>query len=305
MTQLEKEDNRGVAAKALGFMGGMLGLAKGNAAVPLGELPVMPSDTGDMIAVWMVDRSLTEAWPLPVCVTTHMTELRLDGNDLQTLPSSIGTLSNLTCLSCRDNRLQAVSWRLRYLIQLRELHLSNNLLDQLPPKLGRCNQLKILNLDRNQITQLPVSIGRLSALITLDLSDNPITLLPHEIGGVDIEEFQEVLSLRQQPWFCLGRRASRLDEAYRALVLISGLQVAGLISLQRMSLVDCVNLRHLPSKIYRLTTLQRLDLVQLLRCLHMRAVHDGLADMAYGANRSVPTLLSPHPERFLTRECRP
>ena len=49
-------------------------------------------------------RTTLQAFPLPIGTTTALTELRLDNNQLVTLTSSFGTLSNLTFLSARNNR---------------------------------------------------------------------------------------------------------------------------------------------------------------------------------------------------------
>jgi hypothetical protein len=49
-------------------------------------------------------RTALQAFPLPIGTTTALTELRLDNNQLVTLTSSFGTLSNLTFLSARNNR---------------------------------------------------------------------------------------------------------------------------------------------------------------------------------------------------------
>lgn len=111
---------------------------------------------------------------------------------------------------------------------LDQVYLNNNRLLALPPKLGRCQRLEILNVARNNIARVPVSVGRLTALRSLDLSENPLTHLPHEIGGVDAEEFADV---------------------------------CGLLSIQRISLMHCAFLVALPSKLFRLTTLEELTLI--------------------------------------------
>eukprot|EP00960_Hanusia_phi_P074024 768137-Hanusia_phi.AAC.10 len=183
----------------------------------------------DLIATWVAQKSLHKAYPLPICPTTNLTTLKLDDNKLSCLASSIGTLSNLTALSCRNNKLESLSWRLRYLYYLRELDVKNNLLTSIPPKIGRCERLERLVLSRNHIQRLPISIGRLSRLTHLDISENPIEFVPHEIGGMDQEEFSDLVGLK---------------------------------SIQVIKAKRCSSLLHLPSKLYRLTTLRELDLVE-------------------------------------------
>jgi Leucine-rich repeat (LRR) protein len=191
------------------------------------DLPTNRYFTNDLVSVWMVNHEVHSVYPMPIGVATSLTSLHLDNNKIRVIPSSIGTLSNLIVLTASKNRLENISWRLRYLKFLQEIDFSENRLTELPPKLGRCESLELVNLSANLLVRLPVSVGRLTKLRILTLDSNPIEHLPHEIGGIDDIENRDI---------------------------------RGLISIQRLSLRECEKLLHLPSKLYRLTQLQELDL---------------------------------------------
>ena len=80
-----------------------------------------------------------------------MTSLLLAGNQLVSLPESIGNLTNLT-----------------------ELVLFENQITSLPESIGNLTNLTSLLLSGNQLVSLPESIGNLIELATLDLNGNPL-----------------------------------------------------------------------------------------------------------------------------------
>jgi len=91
------------------------------------------------------ERKIAEA------IRSHETSLDLSGNELTTLPESLGRLSQLTYLD-----------------------LSGNELTTLPKSLGQLSQLTSLDLSRNELTTLPESLGKLTQLTSLDLLNNPL-----------------------------------------------------------------------------------------------------------------------------------
>lgn len=214
--------------KTVALLKSLAGMKKKKEDAPVRDLPLLRSETDDYVVTWMVDTSMNTSFPLPICVATNLTSLNLDKNKITSISSSIGTMSHLVTLSANYNKIEAISWRLRYLVHLKEIHLKHNRLTHLPPKIGRCEKLEILNVSKNYLIQLPVSIGRLSVLHTLDISQNPLEYLPHEIGGVDNVEFNDVVGLR---------------------------------SLRTLLASKCDRLRYLPSKLFRLTALEQLELV--------------------------------------------
>ena len=214
--------------KTIALLRSLAGMKKKKQDGPARDLPLLRSETNEYVVTWMVDTSMNSSFPLPICVATNLTSLNLDKNKITSISSSIGTMSHLVTLSAQYNKIEAISWRLRYLVHLKEIYLKHNRLTHLPPKIGRCEKLEILDVSKNYLVQLPVSIGRLSVLHTLDISQNPIEYIPHEIGGMDSVEFKDVVGLR---------------------------------SLRKLLASKCDRLRYLPSKLFRLTALEQLELV--------------------------------------------
>ncbi len=111
-----------------------------------------------------------------------LTWLRLHGNQLSTLPESLGELSSLTSLDLDDNQLSTLPESLGELSSLITLHLHGNQLSTLPESLGQLSSLRLLRLGSNQLSTLPESLGELSSLTSLDLDDNQLSTLPESLG---------------------------------------------------------------------------------------------------------------------------
>ena len=105
-------------------------------------------------------------------------ELDLHGNYLTSLPKSIGNLSSLTKLNLSNNQLISLPETIGNLSNLVELDLHGNKLDNIPESIGNLSSLTKLNLSNNQLMSLPKSIGNLSSLVELDMFANKFTHLP-------------------------------------------------------------------------------------------------------------------------------
>jgi hypothetical protein len=110
--------------------------------------------------------------------------LEASGNELQSLPESIGNLVNLKDLSLFDNQLQTLPESIGNLVNLRKLWLDNNQLQSLPASIGNLVNLKDLSLFGNQLQTLPESIGNLVNLTKLELDNNQLQTLPESIGNL-------------------------------------------------------------------------------------------------------------------------
>jgi adenylate cyclase len=75
--------------------------------------------------------------------------LKLDHNELRTLPDSLGELSHLIQLSCCDNKL--VSF---------------------PSTIGLLQRLETLDAHNNSLTELPVSLWNCALLININVTSN-------------------------------------------------------------------------------------------------------------------------------------
>lgn len=119
--------------------------------------------------------------------------LNLSGNQLTTLPDSIGSLIHLTILDLDENRLTKLPDSICNLSKLNILNLDDNQLIELPKNIGNLNKLNILYVRHNQLTILPDSIGDLTSLTVLYLSESNLTKIPnsisslHELTTLDIE----------------------------------------------------------------------------------------------------------------------
>jgi len=131
-------------------------------------------------------------WRGVICDLTGTTVVKIDfnssGNDeprlVDSVPSEIGNLTNLTELRLDNNRLTELPPEIGNLTNLTNLSLYNNNLTELPPEIAQLTKLTEFRLDNNRLTELPPEIAQLSNLASLDLEDNDLTQLPPEIGNL-------------------------------------------------------------------------------------------------------------------------
>jgi Leucine-rich repeat (LRR) protein len=118
----------------------------------------------------------------PQVADLPLTNLQLDGNRIDELPSWLGELTGLTKLSLTNCHLDTVPDQIATLSALTELHLDDNRLAELPSWLGTLTNLRYLEVGGNRLTQLPVELTQLSALVELRLYLNRLTELPDWLG---------------------------------------------------------------------------------------------------------------------------
>jgi len=121
--------------------------------------------------------------PSSIGSLTNLTTLLLVGNHLSgNIPSSIGNLVRLTSLYLAENRLGGnIPASIGNLVKLDALFLDNNRLSgAIPNSIGNLAKLQFLELYNNQLTgNIPSSIGNLRNLWFLDLGGNQLTgLIP-------------------------------------------------------------------------------------------------------------------------------
>jgi hypothetical protein len=114
----------------------------------------------------------------------NLQSLELQGNQLISLPESIGSLRKLEILELEGNQLTSLPESIGNLTNLRQLFLSENQLTSLPESIGNLTNLIRLNISNNQISSLPESIGNLINLEELSFSDNRLTSIPDSIGNL-------------------------------------------------------------------------------------------------------------------------
>ncbi|CAG59995.1 uncharacterized protein GVI51_H05995 [Nakaseomyces glabratus] len=115
---------------------------------------VAPKDTKYNDQIWhAIDLSNLQIFNISPNLMKYdfLTRLYLNGNGLESIPSSIRNLKNL-----------------------RVLDLSHNKLKELPKEIGNCYQLKYLYFFDNQITTLPWELGNLCNIQFLGCEGNPL-----------------------------------------------------------------------------------------------------------------------------------
>ena len=108
----------------------------------------------------------------------NTTNLSLQDNQLTgEIPPEIGNLTHLTDLYLQGNQLNGLSPEIGNLTNLSKLYLySNQLTGEIPPEIGNLTNLTGLLLYDNQLTgTIPTEIGNLTNLEVLYLSDNQLT----------------------------------------------------------------------------------------------------------------------------------
>lgn len=112
------------------------------------------------------------------------TQIRLDGNEIKSIPSSIGQLRQLQILRIRNNKIDFLPKEIGNLKALTQILLTNNLISAIPKEIGGLISLKDLRIENNQLTELPEEIGNLSNLTHLFLDNNKLSYLPIEIKNL-------------------------------------------------------------------------------------------------------------------------
>jgi energy-coupling factor transporter ATP-binding protein EcfA2 len=112
------------------------------------------------------------------------TQIILENNIIDSIPSSIRNLAHLQILRLRNNKLTHLPKEIGALPKLLRLWLSNNLLTNLPSEIGNLSYLSQLRLENNSLIALPNEIGNLTNLTHLYLDNNQLNYLPKEIRNL-------------------------------------------------------------------------------------------------------------------------
>ncbi|XP_018027007.1 leucine-rich repeat-containing G-protein coupled receptor 5A-like isoform X2 [Hyalella azteca] len=136
------------------------------ASEPSNEI-IVAMDLSDNLVVELQDSALT-SYP-------HLKQLKLSGNNLQSIAPHAFLTPPLRVLLLDDNVLPSLPYDLN-LTALEELSLEKNLFESIPRAVNRILSLKALNLARNRLTRLEAGdLLHLPNLVTLSLSRNRIT----------------------------------------------------------------------------------------------------------------------------------
>ena len=126
------------------------------------------------------------------------------GNQLNTLPSEIGQLTNLSSLDLDGNSFSNLPPEIGNLINLSYLDLSNNQFSVIPSEISQLSSIRNLNVASNQLSELPPEIAKLQNLTELNIEDNPLVSPPPEIVDQGTEAIlaylREQLEESQPQW---------------------------------------------------------------------------------------------------------
>ena len=144
---------------------------------------------GRLVSLSLRSNQLTGTIPSSIGSLSNLATLLLDGNRLTgAIPGSIGSLSNLNTLLLNNNQLTgSIPPELGSLSNLIGLYLHDNqLTGSIPPELGSLSNLTGFSLYRNQLTgSIPPWLGSLSKLTLLYLHTNQLTgTIPASIGSL-------------------------------------------------------------------------------------------------------------------------
>ncbi|XP_077582168.1 leucine-rich repeats and immunoglobulin-like domains protein 1 [Stigmatopora nigra] len=233
------------------------------------ELMGMPVD----LPIWTVSLNLghNKLTAINVEVFDHLTnlrELRLDHNELTSIPELGQTASKIVALYLHHNKIRTIEGvRMRDLVsletldlsnnditelrghsfpsglQIRDLYLSNNKINTL--ELGALDHLgstlQVLRLSRNRVSQIPMRAFQLPRLTQLELNRNRI----RQVEGLTFKGLSnlEVLKLQRNSiskltdgafWDLAKMKVLHLD--YNSLTEVNSGSLYGLTSLQQLFL---------------------------------------------------------------------
>lgn len=115
-----------------------------------------------------------------------LTELQLQGCQLERLPSALLALTGLRSLDLQHNCLRTLEelLSLQHLRRLSSLRLAHNRVLALPSSVGVLRRLELLDLAHNELQSLPPALFTLHRLRRLYLAGNLLEVLPAEVGAL-------------------------------------------------------------------------------------------------------------------------
>ena len=142
------------------------------------ELPeeIFPTSTSPRKANFELDAEQ------PTAIFAALETMDLHGNQLKSLPLSLGRLPQLVSLNMSRNLLGLDCFDIiSRILTVRELRLAeNSLKGAVPDCIAQMENLEILDLHGNSITELSSALGRLSKLKQVNVSSNQLKTLPME-----------------------------------------------------------------------------------------------------------------------------
>jgi Leucine-rich repeat (LRR) protein len=133
---------------------------------------------GDITSISLSANNLTGAIPESLGNLFKIVAVDLGGNQLTSIPSSIGNLSSLQTLVLYYNQIStSIPSSIGNNISLRQIWFNNNhITGPIPPSIGNLVNLQVLRLESNALSgSLPLSFASLAELGDLNLSNNSLS----------------------------------------------------------------------------------------------------------------------------------
>lgn len=164
-----------------------------------------------------------------ICRLVNLEMLDFQKNELDSIPSCIGTMGSLKNLYLSSNKMKKFPESVCGSTSLELLALDNNQIVSVPNEIGNVSTLKILYIGHDKLTSLPEEIGSLSNLKVLEMNGNDITTLPSSmkklskleyliLDGTKISNLNEILpSLKNLKLLSIGGTYGTSPEEMAAL----------------------------------------------------------------------------------------
>lgn len=168
-----------------------------------------------------------KALPIELSMLANLSKLVVDsqpgearGNQLTSLPESIGNLVNLKHLSIANNRLVTLPASICQLEQLETFWANNNNLIQLPAQIFQLRKLQRFIVCDNLLRSLPSEMHSMRALSTFVVANNPLRYPPnaHYMQVRDMLEYMR-LHPNEEESTMKAEMSSAIDDAFADLFL--------------------------------------------------------------------------------------
>ncbi|XP_051564298.1 leucine-rich repeat and calponin homology domain-containing protein 1 isoform X7 [Myxocyprinus asiaticus] len=144
-------------------------------------IKIIPDTIISLQSLTFLNISRNQLSVLPACVCgLPLRVLNASNNKLNTLPESIGLLTNLMELDVSCNEITALPRHIGRLKALRELNVHRNLLCVLPEDLADLPLVKF-DFSCNKVSTIPVCYRKMTHLQSLQLENNPLQSPPAQI----------------------------------------------------------------------------------------------------------------------------
>ncbi|XP_072294815.1 volume-regulated anion channel subunit LRRC8C [Eucyclogobius newberryi] len=150
---------------------------------------------------------------------TNLTELEIVRCDLERIPHSIFSLTNLQELDLKENNLRSIEEIIsfQHLRKLICLKLWYNSIMYIPEHIKKLSSLERLNFSHNKIEILPSHLFLCNKLRYLDLSNNDIRFIPPEVGVLQSLQYfsvscNKIENLPDELFFCKKLKTFKLGK---------------------------------------------------------------------------------------------